>query len=126
MIKIVSIALVVSIIIIYLKNINGELAILATIVGSLIIIGFSFDYIQQIVVEIGQMIKLSGLNSSFFKIIFKVTAIAYLVEFGANIIMDFGLNSLASKLHFVGKIMILSLSLPIFYSVFNLLMGIIQ
>ena len=62
----------------------------------------------------------------FYKIIFKITAISYLVEFGAGIIDDFGLKSLSDKLVFVGKVVIFCMSMPIIYAVFNLLLGIIQ
>ena len=126
MIKIVALALLFSIIILYLKNINSELTILATVGAGLIILSFSLDYITETISVVNKMIELSGVNKSFFKIIFKATAVAYLVEFTAGTIADFGLNSLSDKLYFVGKLIILSLSLPIFYAVFNLLTEILQ
>jgi stage III sporulation protein AD len=59
-------------------------------------------------------------------IIFKVTAIGYIVDFSASTIRDFGLNSLADKVVFVGKLIIFSLSMPIIYGVLNLLVGVLK
>ena len=66
---------------------------------------------------------MTGVDGSLFSIIFKITAIGYLVEFGAGTIEDFGLKSLADKLVFAGKIIILGISMPVIYAVFNLLKG---
>ena len=49
-----------------------------------------------------------------------------MIEFATGTISDFGVNGMAEKLVFVGKIIIFSLSLPIVYAVINLLTGILQ
>lgn len=126
MVKIILIAMVCAILILYLKNINSELALLATIGSGIIILFFVFDYLTEIFGFINKLINLSGIDKDLYAIIFKTTAIGYLIEFSADTIRDFGLNSLADKLIFLGKIIILSMSLPIIYAVFNLLIGVMQ
>jgi len=126
MIKIVAIALVLAVIVIYLKSINSELAILATVGAGIILLYFSVQYFTSIFEFFNKIIQLSGIDKEFYVIIFKITAIGYLIEFAADTIQDFGLKSLSDKLIFVGKIIIFSISLPIIYAVFNLLTGIIQ
>lgn len=126
MLKIVSIVLISAIIIIYLKSINSELTFIALAGAGIIIIYFSLEYIASTSSFIIKLINLSGVDKQYFEIIFKIMAIAYIVEFAAGIVEDFGLNSLAKKLVFVGKLIILSLALPIIYSVFNLFTGILQ
>jgi len=126
MLKIVALALLFSLVIVYLKNINAELAMIATVCAGLIIVTYSFGYLEQIISFINSIIDLSGINVGYFAIVFKITAIAFIVEFGVGTISDFGLKSLADKLQFVGKIVILFISMPIFYSVFNLLVGILK
>lgn len=126
MIKIIIVSLICSIIILYLKNINSELYQLALIGSSILILFFSLSYIVQASELINKIIALSGIDTTFFKIIFKITAISYLVEFGAGIIEDFGLKSLSDKLVFVGKLLILITSMPIIYSVFNVLTELIK
>ena len=120
MVKIVAIVLVCAIIIVYLRNINSELSMLALIGSCTIVLFFVLEYLSDIVHVFDEISNFTGINSDLYKIIFKITAIGYLVEFGADIVEDFGLKSLSNKLLFVGKIIILSICMPIIYSVFSL------
>jgi len=126
MIKIVFIAIICAIIIVYLKSTNSELALLATIGASIIVIFFTIDYLAETYDFLNKLISLTGVDNELYVIIFKITAIGYLIEFGASIIEDFGVKSLADKLVFAGKLIIFSISLPILYAVFNLLIGLLQ
>lgn len=123
MIKIVVIAIIFAIIIIYLKSINSELSLLASIGAGIILIFFTLEYLSNTLEFIQKLFESSKIDKELYIIIFKITAIGYLVEFGAGTIRDFGLNSLADKLILIGKIIILSMSLPIIYAVFNLITG---
>ena len=125
MVKLVAIALIFSVIIIYLKSINSELSLLATIAAGIIIIFYVLDYLSKTFAFITVLVESSGIDKDFYVIIFKITAIGYLIDFGASTMLDFGLSSLANKLIFAGKIIILSISLPIIYAVYNLILGII-
>ena len=126
MLKIVAIALICAVIIIYLKSINSELSLLATIGSGIIIIFLSAEYMANTFEFINKLINISGISADFYKILFKITAIGYLIEFGADTINDFGLNSLSNKLIFVGKLIIFNISLPILYAVFNLIIGLLK
>ncbi len=126
MIKIVAIVLVCAIIIVYLKNINSELSMLALIGSCIIVLFFVLEYLNDIIHIFDEISNFTGIDSDLYKVIFKITAIGYLVEFGADIVEDFGLKSLSNKLIFVGKIIILSISMPIIYSVFSLLKTLFQ
>ncbi len=126
MIKIVSLSIIFAIIIIYLKSQNSELAMPTTVCAGIIIIGFVINELSLVFSFINELIEVSGLDKEFYTILFKITAIGYIVEFGASTISDFGLNNLADKLIFAGKIIIFSVSLPIIYAVFNLFTGLLQ
>lgn len=126
MIKLVAVVLICALIITYLKSINSELFSLACIGAGIIVLSFAFDYISEAFIFINKIIELSGIDKEFYRIIFKITAIGYLVEFGADIVLDMGLKGLSEKLIFTGKIIIFCMSIPIFYSVFNLLVGLIE
>ncbi|MBQ7236118.1 MAG: hypothetical protein IJX03_03045 [Clostridia bacterium] len=126
MFQIVSVALISAIIIIYLKSINSDLYVLASVGAGLILISFVLKYVSESFAFINQIIEMTGINKDFYLIIFKITAIGYLVEFGADTINDLGLKGLAEKLIFVGKVVIFATSLPILYAVFNLLVGLMQ
>ena len=124
--KIIVLTIVFAVVILYLKSVNSELAMLATICGGIVLLFYAFSCLSEVFTAIDVMIELSGIDREIYKIIFKITSIGYLFEFGADTVADFGLKSLADKLVFVGKIMIFSISLPIIYAIINLLTGVMQ
>lgn len=126
MIKIVAVALLCAIIVVYLRYINSELSALALIGSCVIVLFFAFEQLSGVIKIFDEIADLTGIGSDLYKILFKITAIGYLVEFGADLVDDFGLKSLSSKLLFAGKIIILSTAMPIIYSVFNLLLKMFQ
>ena len=126
MLQIVFIAIIGAIILVYLRSMNPELALLATISVGIILLSLTIKQLGQAFDLVNQLINYTGIDKKYYIIILKITAIGYLVEFGASIVQDFGLNSLANKLVFAGKIMILSISLPIIYAIINLVTGMLQ
>ena len=121
MLKIIVFALISAIIIVYLRSVNQELALLATVCTGIILLVTSLSYLSQTFVAIKKLVELTNLNGELYKNIIKITAIGYLFEFSAGVLEDFGLKSVSDKLIFVGKIIILSLSLPIIYSLLNVI-----
>ena len=126
MIKIVCIALICAILIIYLRSIGSELVPLAIVGAGIIILGFSLSYLSSSIEFIQEIISLTGISEEIYKILFKITAIGYLIQFGAGTIEDMGLKGLADKLILTGKIIIFSMSLPIIYALTNLIMELLQ
>lgn len=55
----------------------------------------------------------SGVNMVFLKTILKIIGIAYIAEFGAQIVRDAGQESIASKIELSGKILIMVMAIPI-------------
>ena len=125
MLKIVILAILCGIIIIYLKAINSEIFTLAIIASGIILVYYGLNYISNTFLLVSQLIDKIGTDNQLYSIVFKVSAIGYIIEFGAGTIEDMGLKSLADKLVFAGKAFIVSMALPIIYSILNLLNSLI-
>ena len=126
MVKIVACAVLCAFILIYLKSVNSEFFSVATLGAGVIIIALGIDYLAETVSFIQKIIDSSGINAKYFSVILKITGIAYVVEFGAGIVEDLGLKSVADKLVFIGKAAIFTAAIPVIYAVFELLIGLIQ
>lgn len=126
MIQIVSFTLISAFIIVVLKSISSEYSLLVIIASGIIILGFSLNYLVENLNFFNKLFEMTGLSDDVLRIIYKITAIGYLIEFGAGTVEDFGLKSLADKLVFAGKLIILSVSLPIIYSIINVIMVLVQ
>ena len=126
MIKLAALALTLGVIVIYLKNVNSELFVLALIGSGIVLLYSAAEYFMTTIDFFSAIIQKTGVKSEYFEIIFKCVAIGYLVEFAAGTLADAGLNSLADKLVLIGKVVIISVSMPIIYAVFNLLTVLLQ
>lgn len=121
MFQIVLITIVCALLVIYLKSVNSELFPLALLGSCILILGVGINYLSEAYNFFNKIISKTGLDSGLVAVILKITAIGYIVEFGAGVVEDLGLKSLADKLVFVGKISILIVSIPVFYAIFNLI-----
>lgn len=111
--QLVSLSLVSMCIIVLLKQYKKEYAILATILVCSIILSFAFSKVKSIIFLLNGLVDKIGIEKEFFEILLKITGIAYLVDFGANVCRDAEETALASKLEFAGKTIIVTMSIPI-------------
>ena len=123
--KVVAFALVATILIVLIKEQRKEMALMLTIVAALGIILFAIDEISGIIELLDNLAEKSGINKDYLMIIIKVTGIAYIVEFGKNICQDAGQSAIATKLEMAGKVVIVSLSIPIISALLTVLSGMV-
>jgi len=55
----------------------------------------------------------TAINNEFLKLLIKITGIAFLTEFAVSICKDAGESAIASKIDIGGKVIIVSMSIPI-------------
>lgn len=112
-IKIIGIAFIAVIIIVILKQYRPEFAIYASILAGILILTVVSDTLSGIVDMIKSISNKTNINSEFLMILIKITGIAILTEFAVSVCKDAGESAIASKVDIGGKILIISLSIPI-------------
>ena len=123
--KVIGIAFVAVIVISLIKNYKPEFAIYASIIAGAIILFFTINELTPIVSMLQNLSEKMGVSSKFFGILLKITGIAYLTEFGANVCKDSGETAVASKVELAGKVLIISLSIPILLALMETLFELI-
>lgn len=123
--KIIGIAFITVIVVNLIKNYRPEFAIYASIIAGAIILFFTINELTPIVSMLQNLSEKMGVSSKFFGILLKITGIAYLTEFGANVCKDAGETAVASKVELAGKILIISLSIPILLALMETLFELI-
>ncbi|UOQ93706.1 stage III sporulation protein AD [Halobacillus shinanisalinarum] len=116
-VQIVSLGLVATLLIVLLKEQKTSIAFLLLLITVIIIFTTVLDQIRYIFSLLQYMADQAQVESVYFKTILKIIGIAYITEFGAQLIRDAGLNALASKVELVGKLFILMLAIPIITAV---------
>ncbi len=124
--QLIGIAFVTAVTAILLKSTRPELSFAITVAGCIILLLFVLDIVKDSFSLFGELADSTGIDAALIKTLLKMVGIGYLVEFSAGILNDFGQNSLADKLIFAGKIIVLVLAVPILESVFNLITSLIR
>lgn len=112
-IKIIGIGFFTLIITIILKEYRKEYAIYAVLIGGMIIIFYSMDTLKAIIDFINDLSRNKSYNTEFISLLLKITGISILTEYAVSICKDSGENAIANKIDFGGKIIVISLSIPI-------------
>jgi stage III sporulation protein AD len=67
----------------------------------------------------------ANVNLIYVETILKIIGIAYIAEFGAQITKDAGQGAIASKIELGGKILILTMAIPILTVIIETVLGMI-
>ena len=112
-VKIIGVGFIAVIIIVILKQYRPEFAIYVSIIAGVVILLMCVDTVSGIINLLQDIASKTNINGEFLKILIKITGIAILTEFAVSICKDSGESSVASKIDIGGKIIIISMSIPI-------------
>ena len=125
LLKILAVALVTVFAHILTKQTKPEIAILISIVGSVIIIIMAVDLLSSVISSFYKIFQTTGVETALLTPLIKIVAIGYIAEFGANICADAGANSVADKVLFVAKLIILVMAMPIITSIIDMVVALL-
>ena len=112
-IKIIGVGLIALIIIIILKQYRPEFVIYVSIIAGVIILILIMDKVSAIIDLLTSLSNKTVINNEFLVLLIKITGIAFLTEFSVSICKDSGETAIANKIDNGGKVMIISMSIPI-------------
>ena len=118
-IKIIGISLIAIIIAVIIKQYKPEFAVYISIATGVIILLICTNYMANIINLVETLASKVNINTQFIKILIKITGIAILTEFAVSICKDSGETAIASKTEIGGKIIIISMSMPIIEALIN-------
>ena len=112
-IKIVGIGLSALVIIIILRQYKPEYAIYVSMIAGVLILFLAIEKITGIINLLQTISNKTYINKTFLNILLKITGIAILTEFAVSICNDSGEKAIANKMDMGGKVIIISMSIPI-------------
>ena len=124
--KIVGIGFAGGILVLTLKGKRPEFALLVSLVTSLIITAQIFSGLKDITDGIYSIIKECGLDLKYFSVCIKAIGIAYVSQFGAELLRDSGETAVAAKVEVAGKMGILIITMPVMVSFLRLCIKVIN
>ena len=115
-IKIIGVGLISLIIIIIVKQYKPEFTLYISLLAGAIILLFVIDKIEGIINLLVSISNKTSINNEFLKLLIKITGIAFLTEFAVSISKDTEETAIANKIDMGGKVIIVSMSIPIISS----------
>ncbi|MFK7697198.1 stage III sporulation protein AD [Paenibacillus sp. HJGM_3] len=112
-IQVVGLGFIVTILALILKEQKPLFAFLLSTVTGIFIFLFLIGKISAVIQVLEQLAAHSNINLVFLKTILKIIGIAYIAEFGSQIVRDAGQESIASKIELAGKVIIMVMAIPI-------------
>lgn len=122
--QIVGIGIVATILILVIKKHSPEIAIQVSILSGIVIFILVASKLSAVIDLLRNYADKANIKPAYFTTVLKITGIAYIAEFGAEVCKDAGEGSIASKIELAGKITIIVLSVPIITSLLDLIIKI--
>ena len=117
--KIVAFAFIALSIFLLFKDRRNDLSILIALAAGVIIFLFIIGQLSDVIYFLKNISDRANIDTVYIGIVLKILAIAYLASFCSEICKDAGAASIASKVDFSGKILILGLAIPILMAVLD-------
>ena len=115
-IKIIGIGLISLIIIIIIRQYKPEFTLYVSLLAGALILLFLMDKMGGIIDLLTTLSNKTVINNEFLVLLIKITGIAFLTEFALSICKDAGESAIANKIDMGGKVIIVSMSIPIISS----------
>jgi stage III sporulation protein AD len=112
-IQIVGTGLLATVLVLIVKEQKPMFAFLLATFTGIVIFLFLIGKISAVIHMLEDLAVKSNINLIFLKTILKIIGIAYIAEFGAQVVRDAGQESIASKIELAGKILIMVMAIPI-------------
>jgi len=125
MIQIVGLGLIATLLILVIRDQKPLFAFLLTAFTGVFIFLLVIGKVEAVISVINNLANRSDIPDVYLKTILKIIGIAYVAEFGAQIVRDAGQESIASKVELAGKIFILILAIPIINVIIDTLLGLL-
>lgn len=124
-IKIAAFGLVAAMLSVIIRQHRNDYSMLIGLCAGVMLLGIGVHLIGEIMDSLDLLISSTGIDGSYFEILFKALGITYLVSLASEICQDAGEGAIASKLELAGKAVIMYISLPIFMTVFKMISDLI-
>jgi stage III sporulation protein AD len=123
--QVVSFAILAGVLIIIVRKQSDSIGFLLILFTGIVVFLYLIPYIGNIFRLLTDLTTKANIDYMYVGTILKIIGIAYIAEFGAQIVKDAGLGSIASKIELAGKLIILVLAIPILTAVIETILSFI-
>ena len=120
-IRIAGVALIACALSVAVKQIRPEFGIYVPIAAAVIIFVYAVSELCGIINTLTQRLETFGMDKGYLAILMKSLGLSYTAQTAADICKDAGESALSNKVEMCGKVMILSLCIPVIFDVLDMI-----
>lgn len=124
--KIAAVALTGVILASVMKTVNKEITIYIILATVIILFLSIIDKLWEAIRFLEGIYDNVTYGRSFFPVIIKVLAVAYITDFTAQLCRDSGENAIGSKVELAGKVLIFYLAMPVLSAILELISSLLD
>lgn len=109
-----------------MKSVNKEISLYIILATVIILFLSIIDRLSEVFLFLQDIYDKVTYGKTFFPVILKVLAVAYITDFTAQLCKDAGENAIASKVELAGKVIIFYLAMPILSAILELIGSLLQ
>ena len=115
--KVISVAVIAAFLSIIVRHYKAEYSIFISLGAAIVIWSMLSDNFDKALDSMRVMLDGAGVDSGYVSIVFKTLGICILTQIASDICRDCGESALATKTELAGKIVILSVAMPMITSI---------
>ncbi|PKM85963.1 MAG: stage III sporulation protein AD [Firmicutes bacterium HGW-Firmicutes-12] len=123
--QVVGVGFIGTVLAVFVKERNKEAAILISLVTGVIIFLFALSKVEAVIEVLWKLAASANINLFYLTTILKIIGIAYIAEFGSQICKDAGEGSIATKIEFAAKVLVMVLAMPIIVAILESILRLI-
>lgn len=124
--KIVALALTGVILAALMKSVNKDISIYIILATVILLFLSIIDRLSEVFLFLSGIYDKVTYGKTFFPVILKVLAVAYITDFTSQLCKDAGEGAIASKVELAGKVIIFYLAIPILTAILDLIGTLLQ
>ncbi len=126
MIKIVGLVIISLLLIIFLKGTKKEFALIVTIAVACVLFFWVANDMYAVVQRLYSLTTDVGEINSYISLMIKILGVSLISQFVVDLCRDSGEHALASQTEVASKVIILTMTFPLFETVINIVTGLLK
>ena len=118
--RVVGIAVIGAVSAVLLRHHRPEFGMLISLCTGMVILAIGLHGVEEALLMITQLLQRGGIDEQYAGILFKALGICIVTQIASDACRDSGENAIASKVELVGKLAVLTVSLPLFYQILSI------
>ncbi len=123
-IKVLILGLLAALIVALLKQEKPEIALQVSLAAGIVIFLFMISKLTIVIGAMQEIASKINIDIVYLNTVLKIIGISYLASFGVELCKDSGQSSIAGKIEFAGKVLIITLAIPILMAVMDMVLKI--